>query len=197
MGRHSAPDDDSGLGDSGLDPRPDDQTSGAVATVPHGRHAHTDDEPDDGPPTEGLTLLEDVLDAPPADVVASDDHPSPIPSPGPGPGLDFPAPTGSPIPPPATPLAGPVAGSAHATRQDFALVRQHGDVRARALAAVLVPFVVYVAVLAVIGDLTVHSLIWVWAPAVAAGVLVGLVLDAGHKRYPTPTPDAVDEPVRS
>jgi hypothetical protein len=88
-------------------------------------------------------------------------------------------------------------GGAHATRHDFALVMAHGDVRARVAAAVLVPFVVYVAVLAVIGELTVHNLIWIWAPAVAAGVLVGLVLDAGHRRYPGPAvgrPGPVNEP---
>ena len=91
----------------------------------------------------------------------------------------------------------PHRGGAHATRHDFALVMAHGDVRARAVAAVLVPFVVYVAVLAVIGQLTVHNLIWVWAPAVVAGVLVGLVLDAGHRRYPGPAagrPGPVSEP---
>ena len=71
----------------------------------------------------------------------------------------------------------------------------HGDVRARVLAAVLGPFVVYVAVLAIIGKLEVHSLIWVWAPAILAGVLVGLVLDAGHRRYPSVPAGRPGEPV--
>ncbi|WP_375486257.1 hypothetical protein [uncultured Jatrophihabitans sp.] len=99
---------------------------------------------------------------------------------------------------PAVPSPGSDAGregkpartGGHATRHDLALIKRHGDVRARAIAAIVVPFAVYVVVLAVMGNLTVHHLIWVWIPAIVAGVLVGFVLDAGHRRYPHPTGDA-------
>ena len=80
------------------------------------------------------------------------------------------------------------ASSARSPRRgtvgDLGLIRRHGDVRARVIAAVIVPFLVFFAVYVLIGALTVRSLIWIWVPAVTAGVLVGLLLDAGHRRYP-------------
>jgi hypothetical protein len=69
------------------------------------------------------------------------------------------------------------------TAADFALVRAHGDVRARVLAAVLVPFVVYTVAMAVLGKLDRSYLLWIWAPLISAGVLVGLFLDLGHRKY--------------
>jgi hypothetical protein len=55
-------------------------------------------------------------------------------------------------------------------------------VRNRAIAAVLAPFVVYAVVMVVIGRTNVF-LIWLWIPVILAGVLMGLILDLGHKRY--------------
>jgi uncharacterized membrane protein YdbT with pleckstrin-like domain len=66
-----------------------------------------------------------------------------------------------------------------------ALVRQHADVRARVLAALLVPFAVYTAAMAAIGKLDRSYLLWIWIPLITAGVLVGLFLDLGHRKYRT------------
>ncbi|WP_375501362.1 hypothetical protein [uncultured Jatrophihabitans sp.] len=180
MGRHSAPDDE----DADLDDRSADTAAGssvatAVAVESRGRHARADESrprpmPEADNPTTEIPLAE----------LIRDDRP---------------------VPEEVTARIAPVTdvqvidaptaaqGPTHATRHDLALVMSHGDVRARVLAAVLVPFVVYVVVLVVVDKLTVHSLVWLWAPAILAGVLVGLVLDAGHRRYPAGAPD---EPVR-
>jgi hypothetical protein len=64
---------------------------------------------------------------------------------------------------------------------DLALLREHSDVRARCIAAVVVPFVLYSVVLYLIGAMNVY-LIWVWIPLVTAGVLAGAILDVEHKR---------------
>jgi hypothetical protein len=45
-----------------------------------------------------------------------------------------------------------------------------------------VPFVLYAAVLLLIGATAVQSLIFIWIPMVSAGVLAGLLLDAAHRR---------------
>ncbi|HET6876081.1 MAG TPA: hypothetical protein VFH38_00975 [Jatrophihabitans sp.] len=80
---------------------------------------------------------------------------------------------------PPAPAAAPSSGSA----ADLRLVRVHADVRARCIAAVVVPFAAYVVVFAVLGRLGVSALLWMWIPLVTSGVLVGVFLDAGHKRY--------------
>ena len=158
-------------------------------------------------PEETTARIAPVVDGPPEPSTPPEPQPAPdppVPAPPTGTPLPGPAPSGTappaPQPAPVAPPA-PRPGGAHATRHDVALFRRHGDVRARAVAAALVPFVVYVAVLAVIGKLVVHSLIWVWIPAIVAGVLVGLALDAGHRRYPAvdgttaaPEPASVSEP---
>lgn len=85
---------------------------------------------------------------------------------------------------------------AQSTRSDLALIRTHADVRARCAAGLLVPFVLYVAALVVIGPLSlVRFLLWIWIPLITAGVLVGLFLDVGHRRYDASVagPDDVSE----
>jgi hypothetical protein len=67
------------------------------------------------------------------------------------------------------------------TRADLRMLRQNGAVRAQALAAVIVSFLLYTIVMVAIGR-THAYLQWVWVPIVASGFLVGLVLDLGHRR---------------
>jgi hypothetical protein len=67
------------------------------------------------------------------------------------------------------------------TRADLRMLRQNGAVRAQALAAVIVSFLLYTIVMVVIGRTDVY-LEWLWIPIVLAGFLVGLVLDLGHRR---------------
>ena len=73
---------------------------------------------------------------------------------------------------------------AQSTGADLALIRQHPELRNRVLGAALAPFVVYAAVLLLLSARGAQYLLWIWIPMVTAGVLIGLVLDAGHKRYP-------------
>jgi hypothetical protein len=118
------------------------------------------------PPTGEPVLDEPVLDQPVVD--------EPV--------VDEPAVPSAPV---VAPSSAPKA-SGHSTAADIALIRGHGDVRARAIAAVLVPFVVYVVYWLIVGHATTRSwLIWIWIPVIAAGVLFGLTLDLGHKRYGT------------
>jgi cytoskeletal protein RodZ len=67
------------------------------------------------------------------------------------------------------------------TRADLRMLRQNGAVRAQALAAVIVSFLLYTVVMLVLGEAGVY-LKWIWIPIVASGFLVGLVLDLGHRR---------------
>jgi hypothetical protein len=69
------------------------------------------------------------------------------------------------------------------TKADGLLVRAHADVRNRCLAALVAPFVLWAAVLTVL-DQWGDAVLWLWAPLVVGGVLVGVMLDLGHKRYP-------------
>jgi hypothetical protein len=69
------------------------------------------------------------------------------------------------------------------TAADLALLREHSDVRARVIAGVVAPFVLYGVVLYLIGAATHVYLIWIWIPLVTAGVLAGSILDAAHRRY--------------
>jgi hypothetical protein len=84
----------------------------------------------------------------------------------------------------------PAARGAHSTAADLALLRRHGDVRNRVIGAVLVPFVLYGAVMLLLGVTGVQYLLWIWIPLVSAGVLAGLILDAAHRHRPA----AEDEP---
>ena len=64
---------------------------------------------------------------------------------------------------------------------DIALLRQSPALRARCIAAIIIPFGLYVALLVVVGHVG-SFLLWVWVPTVVAGVLVGLFLDLAHRR---------------
>lgn len=83
-----------------------------------------------------------------------------------------------PKPSPAAPRPS-IAGTA----ADLRLIRRHGDVRNRCIAAIVVPFVVFTVAMFAIGRAD-DYLFWVWLPTITAGVLVGMILDHAHKRYP-------------
>lgn len=67
------------------------------------------------------------------------------------------------------------------THGDLKLLRENPALRARCAAAVLVPFLLYTAVVAVLGRADFY-LVWVWIPTVTAGVSVGAFLDVAHRR---------------
>jgi hypothetical protein len=67
------------------------------------------------------------------------------------------------------------------TKADLRLLRNNGAVRAQAVGAVIVSFLLYTLTMLVIGRTDVYAL-WIWVPIVASGVLVGLVLDLAHRR---------------
>lgn len=74
------------------------------------------------------------------------------------------------------------ARPARGTAADLRLLRTHADVRNRCLAALLVPFVAYAVLLIVLGDGD-SWLVYLWAPILLAGVLVGVTLDLGHRAH--------------
>ena len=161
MGRHSAPDDDED-GDVLVE-------SAVVADLArHGRHARPDDESEaHGAPDVGLGIVE-LADqeterlAPPeagaaeptVEVVAEE---------------------------PVEQTARPVGKGNQSTAADLALLRAHSDVRARVVAAVVAPFVIYTLAM-YLGDALDVYFIWVWLPLVSAGVLAGSILDAAHRK---------------
>jgi len=206
MGRHSAPDADDEVG--GAPAAVVDAPTDAAADR-RGRHTRVEDEQHTGPvpgtpmrpaderaaaqderPTEQLTL---------ADIAAAagvEPELEPEPAAAPLAETRAPAPAGPaepavPVLTEATP-AEPAASTsppkpprgAQSTGADLALIRQHPELRNRVLGAALAPFVVYAAVLLLLSAKGVQYLLWIWIPMVTAGVLIGLVLDAGHKRYP-------------
>ena len=79
----------------------------------------------------------------------------------------------------AVPAAPPVA---HGTNADLQLLRTSPALRARCIASVIVPFALYVALLAVVGNIG-QFLLWMWVPTIIAGVLVGVFLDLAHRRH--------------
>ncbi len=163
VGRHSASDDDDVV---------DLGAAGPVITVrpKPGRHARVqDDEADDaGDADTHLVLYPD--DGP--DDLATEPVPPPPLAPEPA----------------ARPKPRPGKGN-QSTAADLALLREHTDVRARCIAAVVVPFVLYTATLYLIGAVHLY-LIWVWIPLVTAGVLAGSILDAEHRRRQNDAPEA-------
>ena len=188
MGRHSAGDDD----EDGTDVRVAEPA--VEAPGPRGRHSHAADTEDtqatgpvdpeavraavasgaerddqDDRPTERIGLI-DLLAA------AEEDSPAP---PVAAPAADAPAADARAADDPAA--TRPARGN-QSTAADLELLRKRPDVRARVIAAVIVPFVLYAAVLLLIGATAVQSLIFIWIPMVSAGVLAGLLLDAAHKR---------------
>ncbi len=71
--------------------------------------------------------------------------------------------------------------AASGSASDLALLRSDTSLLARCLAAVLMPFLVYLVVMTVIGSSGREWLIWIWLPAITAGVLAGAFLDSAHK----------------
>lgn len=69
------------------------------------------------------------------------------------------------------------------THGDLRLLRERPALRARCAAAAIVPFLLYTAVLVVIGRADIY-LLWVWIPTVTAGIAVGAFLDAAHRHGP-------------
>jgi hypothetical protein len=194
MGRHSAPDDDEEPAGTVAVEATAEPEAGAER---RGRHYRGEDVEETGPvpgaairqaaeraaaqderPTQRIDLaaIEAAGEAPPVPVEDAE--------PVGAPGAETPDPAG---PPAKTPRA------AQSTSADLALIRHHADVRNRVLGAALAPFVLYAIVLLVLGARGVQYLLWIWIPTVTAGVLIGFVLDAGHKRH-RPRRGAGDQP---
>lgn len=181
MGRHSAA--------AGDDEDDRQHPSGGVALdapAQPGRHSRTeDDEPVAIAPAAPVVLTK-PRPRPDVDAIPTDPlPPADTASTEPLPPVDA-APT-EPLTWVETPPAPPAAAAEpelSPTARDFALLRTHPDVRNRAIAALLVPFVAYAVVMVVTGR-SGDLLIWIWTPLILAGVLVGLMLDLGHKRYGT------------
>lgn len=66
------------------------------------------------------------------------------------------------------------------TRGDLQLLREHPAIRARCIAAALVPFALYTIGMISAGAARDFA-VWVWVPIVVAGICVGLVLDLGFR----------------
>lgn len=65
---------------------------------------------------------------------------------------------------------------------DLAVLRADSAARARVIAAVVAPFLLYVLVLIVLDAFDLRTaLIWIWVPLVTAGVVAGLILDLAHR----------------
>ncbi len=181
MGRHSAPDD----GSDELE----ESSGAAVLTVEdsptRGRHAihGSDSDSDSGPDSVGAvaeaptqiidaSLLVDtgpVVERADGSAAASDTVSRSAPA------------------EPDVPAAPPSPARAHATALDLALLRSHSDVRNRCIAGLLVPFVVYVVVMVVLGAHGSQYALWIFIPLITAGVLVGALLDAAHRKYDNPS----------
>jgi hypothetical protein len=67
------------------------------------------------------------------------------------------------------------------TAADLELLRTHSAVRARVIAAVVAPFVIYTLAMYLGSSLDVYF-IWVWLPLVTAGILAGSILDSAHRK---------------
>ena len=152
MGRHSAPDDE----DDG-----DVLVAAAVAVeaARRGRHARPEDDedaPSGGQATPNLAAQPtvEVDRQSTVDLVTDDSVQRLAPRPGKG---------------------------NQSTAADLELLRAHSDVRARVIAAVVAPFVIYTLAMYLGGALDVYF-IWVWLPLVTAGIVAGSILDAAHRR---------------
>lgn len=151
VGRHSAGDDE----DSAPAAAPV-----VTATPKPGRHARPSDDDEPAGERGGPRPVPRAVEVE-ADPVEPVEPPEPVP-------------TGASRPPRS-------AKGSQSTAADLALLREHSDVRARCIAAVVVPFVLYTATMYLIGAVHLY-LIWVWIPLVTAGVVAGGILDAEHRR---------------
>lgn len=75
---------------------------------------------------------------------------------------------------------GPASAHQSGTHADLQMLRENPALRARCIAAAVVPFLLYTVVLVVVGRADLY-LVWVWIPIVLAGILVGTMLDLGHR----------------
>src|SRR4051812_35887888 len=204
MGRHSAPGDDGEV-----------DTPVVAAAEPgaalRGRHTRTEDVEDTGPvPGNELRSLEaraSAQDEQPTQRIPLQDFPlqeiplQDIPFQDIGPST---TPTSEEQPKPKSKAKGkerpkvkerpkgkdePKGRGNQSTAADLALLRRRADVRNRVLGAVLVPFVLYAAVMVVLGASGVQYVLWVWIPLVSAGILAGLILDAAHRERPPEEPE--------
>jgi hypothetical protein len=167
VGRHSAVEDDEEDGDlldllgserPGAQDRVEDVAAPVSSAPETGRHARTDDTVPTAVDGAGPGIAEDAT--------------APVPA----------VPTGDGSSATASEPAAPRPRGG--TRADARLLRTSPALLARCIAAVVTPFVLYALVLLVIGRLddVSNDLVWLWIPAVAAGVLVGAFLDAAHRR---------------
>jgi hypothetical protein len=168
MGRHSASSDEG-----------DEAATAAViddSSTRTGRHLRVEETPKPSPrgSEEPLVALDQVApDDGPLGLIAENMAEASPPS------ASGPLPTA-----PTSASAQPARGN-QSTAADLALLREHSAVRARVIAALVVPFVLYTAVLYLIGSLDVF-LIWVWIPLVTGGVLGGFILDVEHRKRAAP-----------
>jgi hypothetical protein len=186
MGRHSASSEDEDVVAAAADLADPATISGRHARVDEARPQEPSpvDEPvvslaevdaDDGP----LGLIADQMTVPVAPL-EPDAEPAAQP-----PAQPAAEPT---VEPPAEPPAEPAAERPHgrgnqSTAADLALLRDHSEVRARVIAAIVVPFVLYAVALYLIGLPGIAViLIWLWLPLVTAGIVAGSILDAEHRR---------------
>jgi len=163
MGRHSAPDDDEAV---------DVLVESAVAvdTARLGRHSRPEDDAATGAPHDAELLADQETERlVPPDSEAADEATVEVAAPEPGVELvtDRPAPR--------------VGKGNQSTAADLELLRAHSDLRARVIAAIVVPFVIYTLAMYLGSALDVYF-IWVWLPLVTAGVLAGSILDAAHRK---------------
>jgi hypothetical protein len=190
MGRHSASSDEG-----------DEAATAAViddAATQTGRHLRVEEAPKPSPRAgeEQLVALDEVApeDGPLGLIAENMTEAEPVrPVADPPPAADQPAAEPAPSPPASSPPASvsvptastpasaqPARGN-QSTAADLALLREHSAVRARVIAALVVPFVLYTAVLYLIGSLGAY-VIWVWIPLVTGGVLGGFILDVEHRK---------------
>ncbi len=85
------------------------------------------------------------------------------------------------------------SASPRGTAADVRLLRADRRLRVRALAAILVPFLLYLLLMTAIGR-TDRLLAFLWTPIVLAGVLFGAVLDRGHRRAVAAPPTSPSGP---
>jgi hypothetical protein len=189
MGRHSASGEDEDVVAAAADFADPATVSGRHARVEEARRQEPTpvDEPvvslaevaaDDGP----LGLIADQMTEPVTPLEPATDRRAPVAQPVAQP-VDEPDP-GRPAEPPSTPaVERPHGRGNQSTAADLALLRDHSEVRARVIAAIVVPFVLYAVVLYLIGLPGVAViLIWLWLPLVTAGIVAGSILDAEHRR---------------
>jgi hypothetical protein len=181
MGRHSAPDDDNNVG-----VLPEETSAPAsVIAIRRGRHFRAEESDEDLNGGSLATMATERL--PSLTTSAATEH-LPSAQEADAEGLETAKPAD------AKPAKKPRPKRQSGTHADLKLLREHPTLRARCAAGAVVPFVLYTAVMIVIGHVGAY-LVWVWIPTVTAGVLVGSFLDSAHRHYPAPAAVPDDKPV--